>query len=110
MAKHQRNSATEEVKMKNGNKEEMIRGVSEEVKMKNCTVRKSTIEETKMKNGKKGEVMMKNDNKEEVIRGVTEEVRGVSSVTYDLTLVCKGGATVRKIHQNHSLVILSPSS
>ena len=52
---------------------------------------------------------MKNGNKEEVVRGVTEEVRGVSSVTYDLTLVCKGGATVRKIHQNNSFVFLSPS-
>ena len=41
------------------------------------------------------EVMMKNENKEEVVRGVAEEVRGVSSVTYDLTLICKGGATVR---------------
>ena len=42
------------------------------------------------------EVMMKNRDKEEVmIRSVTEEVRGVSSVTYDLTLVCKGGAKVR---------------
>ena len=41
------------------------------------------------------EVMMKNGNKEEVVRGVTEEVREVSSFTYDLTLVCKAGATVR---------------
>ena len=41
------------------------------------------------------EIMFKNRVKEEVIRGVTEEVRGVSSVTYDLTLVCKGGGTVR---------------
>ena len=82
MAKLLRNSTTEEVMIKNGNGSmEMIKGVTEEVKMKNC-------------------------NKGEVIRGMTEEVRGVSSVTYDLTLVCKGGATVRKIHQNHSLVIL----
>ena len=43
------------------------------------------------------EMMMKNGNRKEVIRGVTEEVRVVSSITYDLTLVCKGGATVRKI-------------
>ena len=42
------------------------------------------------------EMMMKNGNKKEVIRGVTEEVRVVSSITYDLTLVCKGGATVKK--------------
>ena len=48
------------------------------------------------KNSTTEEVTMKNGNKEEVIRGVAEEVRGVSSVTYDLTLVCKGGATVRK--------------
>ena len=41
---------------------------------------------------------MRNRNKEEVVRGVAEEVRGVSSVTYDLTLVCKGGATVRKTY------------
>ena len=49
-----------------------------------------------LRNSAKEEVMMKHGNKEEVVRGVTEEVRGVSSVTYDLTLVCKGGATVRK--------------
>ena len=49
------------------------------------------------KNSTTEEVVMKNGNKEEVIRGVAEEVRGVSSVTYDLTLVCKGGATVREI-------------
>ena len=48
------------------------------------------------------EVVMKNVNKEEVMRGMAEEVRRVSSVTYDLTLVCKGGATVRKIYQNRS--------
>ena len=53
-----------------------------------------------LKNHTIEEVMMKNGNKEEVIRGVAEEVRGVSSVTYDLTLVCKGGATVRKITQS----------
>ena len=52
------------------------------------------------KNSTTEEVTMKNRNKEEVIRGVAEEVRGVSSVTYDLTLVCKGGATVRKITQS----------
>ena len=40
-------------------------------------------------------VMMKN-NKSKVVRGVTEEVKIVSSVNYDITLVCKGGATVRK--------------
>ena len=50
-----------------------------------------------LKNSTTEEVVMKNSNKEEVIRGVAEEVRGVSSVTYDLTLVCKGGATVREI-------------
>ena len=51
-----------------------------------------------LRNSTSEEVMMKNRNKEELmIRSVTEEVRGVSSVTYDLTLVCKGGATVRKI-------------
>ena len=49
-----------------------------------------------LRNSAKEEVMMKHGNKEEVVRGMTEEVRGVSSVTYDLTLVCKGGATVRK--------------
>ena len=42
------------------------------------------------------EVMMKNSNSKEVVRGVTEEVKIVSSVNYDITLVCKGGATVRK--------------
>ena len=41
-------------------------------------------------------VMMKNNNSEEMVRGVTEEVKIVSSVNYDITLVCKGGATVRK--------------
>ena len=41
-------------------------------------------------------VMMKNNNSKEVVRGVTEEVKIVSSVNYDITLVCKGGATVRK--------------
>ena len=40
--------------------------------------------------------VMKNNNSEEVVRGVTEEVKIVSSVNYDITLVCKGGATVRK--------------
>ena len=46
--------------------------------------------------------LLRKDTMEEVVRGVTEEVRRVSSVTYDLTLVCKGGATVRKIYQNRS--------
>ena len=55
-----------------------------------------------LRNSTTEEMRMKNRNKEEVVRGVTEEVRGVSSVTYDLTLVCKGGATVRKIYQNRS--------
>ena len=55
-----------------------------------------------LKNSTTEVVMMKNRKKEEVVRGVAEEVRGVSSVTYDLTLVCKGGATVRKIYQNHN--------
>ena len=41
-------------------------------------------------------VVMKNNNSEELVRGVTEEVKIVSSVNYDITLVCKGGATVRK--------------
>ena len=41
-------------------------------------------------------VVMKNNNNMEVVRGVTEEVKIVSSVNYDITLVCKGGATVRK--------------
>ena len=51
-----------------------------------------------LKNSTTEVVMMRNRNKEEVVRGVAEEVRGVSSVTYDLTLVCKGGATVRKTY------------
>ena len=42
------------------------------------------------------EVIMKQDCKEKV-RGVTEEVRVVSFDAFDLTLVCKGGATVRQI-------------
>ena len=42
-------------------------------------------------------VLMKNGNEKEVIRSVTKEVGVASSVTYDLTLVCKGGATVIKI-------------
>ena len=42
-------------------------------------------------------VLMKNGNEKEVIRSVTKEVGVASSVTYDLTLVCKGGATVMKI-------------
>ena len=41
-------------------------------------------------------VVMKNNNNMEVVRGVTEEVKIVSTVNYDITLVCKGGATVRK--------------
>ena len=41
-------------------------------------------------------VMMKNNNSEEMVRGVTEEVKIVSSVNFDITLVCEGGATVRK--------------
>ena len=41
-------------------------------------------------------VVMKNNNSEELVRGVTEEVKIISSVNYDITLVCKGGATVRK--------------
>ena len=41
-------------------------------------------------------VMMKNNNSEEMVRGVTEEVKIVSTVNYDITLACKGGATVRK--------------
>ena len=75
MAKLLRNSTAEDVMIKNGNSMEVIKSRNEEL-------------------------MMKNGNKEELIRGVTEEVRGVSSFTYDLTLVCKGGATVRKINQN----------
>ena len=55
--------------------------------------------EKQLRNSNKEEVMMMHGNKEQVIRGVTEEVRGVSSVTYDLTLVCKGGATVRKVYK-----------
>ena len=56
------------------------------------------------------EVIMKQDCKEKVVRGVTEEVRVVSSATYDLTLVCKGGATVRQIicHLNITYISLSP--
>ena len=42
-------------------------------------------------------VLLKNGNEKEVIRSVTKEVGVASSVTYDLTLVCKGGATVMKI-------------
>ena len=42
-------------------------------------------------------VLLKNGNEKEVIRSVTKEVGVASSVTYDLTLVCKGGATVIKI-------------
>ena len=41
-------------------------------------------------------VVMKNNNNMEVVRGVTEEVKIVSTVNYDITLACKGGATVRK--------------
>ena len=41
-------------------------------------------------------VVMKNNNNMEVVKRVTEEVKIVSSVNYDITLVCKGGATVRK--------------
>ena len=41
-------------------------------------------------------VVMKNNNNMEVMKRVTEEVKIVSSVNYDITLVCKGGATVRK--------------
>ena len=67
-----------------------------------------------LRNSTTKEVMLKNRNGSmEVIRGMTEEVRGVSSFTYDLTLVCKGGATVRKINQNrccHQIVFISPSS
>ena len=42
------------------------------------------------------QVVMKNNNNMEVVRRVAEEVKRVSSVNYDITLVCKGGATVRK--------------
>ena len=41
-------------------------------------------------------VVMKNNNNIEVAKRVTEEVKIVSSVNFDITLVCKGGATVRK--------------
>ena len=41
-------------------------------------------------------VVMKNNNNIEVVKRVTEEVKIVSSVNFDITLVCKGGATVRK--------------
>ena len=41
-------------------------------------------------------VVMKNNNNMEVMKRVTEEVKIVSSVNFDITLVCKGGATVRK--------------
>ena len=41
-------------------------------------------------------VVMKNNNNMEVVKRVTEEVKIVSSVNFDITLVCKGGATVRK--------------
>ena len=41
-------------------------------------------------------VVMKNNNNMEVMKRVTEEMKIVSSVNYDITLVCKGGATVRK--------------
>ena len=47
-----------------------------------------------LKNTTTEKVMLKNRNKEEVVKGVFDEVKEVSSVTYDLTLVCKGGATV----------------
>ena len=40
--------------------------------------------------------VMKNNNNMEVVKRVTEEVKIVSSVNFDITLVCKGGATVRK--------------
>ena len=84
MAKQLRNSAKEEVMMKHGTKEELM-----------------------MKHGTKEEVMMKHGNKEEVVRGVTEEVRGVSSVTYDLTIYCKGGATVRNFTTNNFLHLIT---
>ena len=41
-------------------------------------------------------VVMKNNINMEVMKRVTEEVKIVSSVNYDITLVCRGGATVRK--------------
>ena len=41
-------------------------------------------------------VVMKNNNNMEVVKRVTEEVKIVSTVNYDITLACKGGATVRK--------------
>ena len=41
-------------------------------------------------------VVMKNNNNMEVVKRVTEEVKIVSSVNFDIPLVCKGGATVRK--------------
>ena len=41
-------------------------------------------------------VVMKNNNNMEVVKRVTEEVKIVSSVNFDITLVCEGGATVRK--------------
>ena len=41
-------------------------------------------------------VVMKNNNNMEVVKRVTEEVKIVSSVNFDITLACKGGATVRK--------------
>ena len=41
-------------------------------------------------------VVMKNNNNIEVAKRVTEEVKIVSSVNFDITLVCKGGAMVRK--------------
>ena len=41
-------------------------------------------------------VVMKNNNNMEVVKRVTDEVKIVSSVNFDITLVCKGGATVRK--------------
>ena len=40
--------------------------------------------------------VMKNNNNMEVVKRVTEEVKIVSSVNFDITLVCEGGATVRK--------------
>ena len=60
-----------------------------------------------LRNSTTEEVMIKNRNGSmEVIRGMTEEVRGVSSVTYDLTLVCKGGATVRKIYKKFFFTLI----
>ena len=70
-------------------------------------LRNSAKEEVMMKHGTKEEVMMKHGNKEEVVRGVTEEVRGVSSVTYDLTIYCKGGATVRNFTTNNFLHLIT---